>query len=98
MTRTLHYHVGANTPGYLSDNETYTISTKRDAIAALADDVRRYRDQEYDLPRRNRRTGHGSAKSGYVHFERPGDVYDLGLSFWWARCSEPDCNPDGEEN
>lgn len=87
----LHYHVGSNTPGYLPEGDVYTVSTKRDAISALADHVKRYRESEYDLPRSQRRTGKGSAASGDVYFDRPGDAYDLGLHFWWTACTEDDC-------
>lgn len=92
MTR--HYHVGSNTPGYSPECDVMTATTKREATSLLADEIARYRDSEADLPRADRRTGHGSAKSGYVHFSRPGDPYDLGLSFWWSACDQSDCETD----
>ncbi len=90
-----HYHVGSNVPGYLPEGDVYMVASKREARAAVASDVRRYRDEEADLPRAQRRTGHGSARDGYVKFERPGDAYDLGLIFWWQRCQD-DCSEDSE--
>ena len=86
-----HYHVGSNTPGYLPEADVYTVSTKRDAMNALAYDVKRYIESEWDLPRGQRRTGKGSVKSGDVYFDRPGDAHDLGLHFWWTQCAETDC-------
>ena len=91
-----HYHVGSNVPGYLPEGDTYTVSSKKAAAAAVADEVRRYRESEWDLPRNERRTGHGNSNDGYVHFKRPGDVYDLGISFWWQQCQETDCESDDD--
>jgi hypothetical protein len=91
-----HYHIGSNTPGYLPEGDVYIVSTKRDAIAAVADEARQYRAQEWDLPRDERRTASGSAKEGYIHFSRPNDAYDLGLSFWWNACQDDDCQEDTE--
>jgi hypothetical protein len=94
-----HYHVGHNMPGYSSD-DVYTVATKRDAQRAVADDVKRYRESEWDLPRRERRTASGSARDGYVKFERNGDPYDLGYIYWWSKCQcdegehEKDCDRD----
>ena len=85
-----HYHYGSNTPGYLSEGDIGTAFSKSAAILATTIEVRRYRESQYeDFDRRDRRTGHGSAKDGYVIFTRPGDPYDLGLVFWWERCAEP---------
>lgn len=89
-----HYHVGSNTPGYLPEGDVYTVTSKREAISAVAEEARRYRDEEYDLPRSQRRVGRGSARDGGVYFERPGDPYDLGIHFWWAVCDVPDCPED----
>jgi len=92
-----HYHVGSNMTTYSPEpDNVYTVTSKRDAQRALAEEARRYRESEYDLPRSERRTGHGSARDGYVHFIRPGDAYDLGLSFWWTACIETECESDGE--
>jgi hypothetical protein len=90
-----HYHVGHNVPGY-SPDDVYTVETKADAQRAVAEDVRRYRESEWDLPRSQRRTTHGSARQGYVKFERPGDAYDLGYAYWWSGpCFDDDCaDPD----
>jgi hypothetical protein len=93
----MHYHVGSNTPGYSPEGDVTTYSSKRYAALALAAEVRRYREDEWELPRSLRRTGHGSAADGYVKFERPNDSYDLGLVFWWSRCDASDCADDGEE-
>jgi hypothetical protein len=90
---TRHYHVGSNTPGYLPEGDVYQVSTKREAMAALADEARSYRAEQWDLPRYDRRTASGSAKDGYIHFSRPGDAYDLGLSFWWNECQD-DCTEE----
>jgi hypothetical protein len=90
----MHYHVGSNIPGYVSEGDLDTYSTKRDASRAVAEKARNYRDEEYDLPRSQRRVAHGTSKQGYVKFERPNDPYDLGLLFWWARCQEIDCLPE----
>ena len=86
-----HYHVGSNTPGYLPEGDVYTIETEAGAIAALTDDVKRFRDDQYDMPRSQRRTSRDKPKDGRVYFTRPGDSYDLGLVFWWAQCTEDDC-------
>jgi hypothetical protein len=92
-----HYHVGLDTPGYSPDlDNVYMASSKRTAIAMLAAEVRRYREDEWELPRNERRTGHGSARDGYVHFSRPGDAYDLGLSFWWQPCTDTDCEDESK--
>ncbi len=97
MPRTAtHYHIGSNIPGYLPDSDVYAVNTKRDATAAVADEVRRYRESEWDLPRSQRRTGHGSARNGYVKFKRTGDPYDLGIVFWWSACQD-DCDLDQED-
>lgn len=90
-----HYHVGSNVPGYLPEGDIYTVSSKKEAAAAVAIDVREYRDSQWDLPRQDRRVGHGSARDGYVHFERPGDSYDLGISFWWKACQD-DCSEESD--
>jgi hypothetical protein len=92
-----HYHVGHNMPGYSAD-EVYAVTTKKEAISAVADEARRYRESELDIPRRDRRTGSGSAASGRIYFSRPGDSFDLGYIYWWSGpCWDTDCVQPGEE-
>lgn len=92
-----HYHVGANTPGYLPEGDVYTVSTKKEAQKALAQSVREYREQQYDLPLRQRRTARGQALEGYVHMQNANDPFDLGIAFWWNECTD-DCEQDGAES
>jgi hypothetical protein len=89
-----HYHVTINTPGYVAEDDPYIVTSKRAAAAAVADEARRYRESEWDLPRAERRTGRGSGKAGYIYFDRPGDPYDLGLAMSWTRCEDPGCEQD----
>lgn len=92
-----HYHVNSGMGGgYILDS--YAVETKRDAIRAVAEEARRYRESEWDLPRKDRRVGHGSGVEGRFVFVRPGDVYDLGYYFeWTGPCSETDCQQPGED-
>ena len=89
-----HYHVQVNTPGYTPLGEGYVTTSKKWASAVLAAEARRYRDDERDLPRSQRRTGSGSAKDGYIYFSRPNDSYDLGVAMSWNACYEQDCKID----
>ena len=92
MTR--HYHVGNNIPGYLPDN-TYRVETKRDAQKALAEEVRRYRDEQWQQPSIYRRTGEGSAYRGDVFFKNRHAWHDLGIHFWWSVCQD-DCPEEND--
>lgn len=90
----VHYHVGHNIPGYSSD-DTYRVETKADARKAVAEEVRRYRESEWDLPRSQRRTASGTARDGYVKFDRANDPYDQGYAYWWNACQE-DCEEEND--
>jgi hypothetical protein len=92
-----HFHVSSSVPGYLAECDDETVSSKREASRLVAERARQYREQEYDLPRSQRRTGSGSGKDGYILFGRPNDVYDLGLAFWWSRCEDDEGCELGEE-
>lgn len=89
-----HYHIAINVPGYLPEGEPYTVSSLRAARAPPADEARRYREGEWDLPRKDRRTASGSARDGYIHFERPNDSYDLGVAISWTKCWADSCRDE----
>jgi hypothetical protein len=81
--------------GYLP-NDVYTVPTKDEAIRAVAEDARRFEDDEFDTPANARRTKRGSAREGLIVFQRQGrGVMDLGYYFEWdGPCSELECVDD----
>lgn len=91
----MHYHVGQNIPGYMAD-DVYVVRTKKDAIQAVRETAKRYRESEWDLPRSERRASSGNAEHGAIYFWRIGDTYDLGWRIWWDACPLPDCNTEEE--
>lgn len=84
----MHFHIVENTPGYLPESDPIMTRTRAEAHRALVERARTYREDQADLPRRERRTGVGSARSGGYAFQRPGDPYDLGYVIELVACAD----------
>lgn len=92
-----HYHVGANTPGYLPESDPVIFSNRRDAERAAAGLKNDYLEDNYIFPGEVHYTATGSARSGEIYITNTRNEHDLGTVIWIYECTEDTCN-ESEDN
>ncbi len=80
-----HYHAGYSTEGYLPDMDPITTTSRRRAAAFLAEEARRFRDDDYIVT--------GSAREGDMWATPRGTSHPLDTHLWWTECHD-DCEID----
>ena len=80
-----HYHAGYNTEGYLPETDPITTTSKRRASAFLAEEARRFRDDDYIVT--------GNAREGDMWATPRGTRHPLDTHLWWQECHD-DCEID----
>ena len=97
---TRHYHVGYNMPGYMPEMDVYTVSSKRAAISAVADEARLLNSDPCDVEAHNGRHGR------YVKRGGNGDIwltrrepcgYGADLHVWYQECQDVTCSTDEDD-
>jgi hypothetical protein len=77
-----HYHAGYNTEGYLPEMDPITTTSRRSAAAFLAEEARRFRDDDYIVT--------GNAREGDMWATPRGTSHLLDTHLWWVECND-DC-------
>jgi len=94
-----HYHVGYNVPGYIPEMDVYVVTSKRDAISAVADEARRLNDDTCMNDAHNGRHG------PYIKRGGNGDIWleargcaGSGADYhvWYQPCADADCDTNDD--
>ena len=97
-----HYHVGQNIRGCQPDSEPYVVETLDDAQEALADDLKRFLDDEWDVPSEHRRSvamtinDDPDGIDGKTIILVSAWPYDQGVALFYSRCQDPSCEREVE--
>jgi len=87
----VHWHIGQNVPGYLSESDVDTVGTKAEAVQYLVERKRSWIDNELE-PYQYRFDGNARTDLGYWVTDTLAGEHHLGYVIWASQC---DCD-EGE--